>query len=258
MQNAFINALSKGLQLAPLFDQLGEVYLFVKNREGHFMRANRSFVRMMGLREECEIIGRTDHDFFPPHLVEEYRKEDDQVMNSETPLQNYPQLVSNASGSIDWFVTSKIPLYGRSNDPASVKKHFRGAGKDVVIGIAGVMRDIQKAGELLEPYEEMHDVLEYIFAHHSTPITNEELARIVHLSVSQFRRRFTATFNESPQQFVMKVRLQTVARLLVTTDLPLRELAAETGFYDQSHFSKQFRARYGCSPNDYRRQFASR
>ena len=256
MLDEFRKALSKGLQLAPLFDQLDDVYLFVKNREGAFMRANRSFVRMMGLKEEREIIGRTDRDFFAPHLVEEYRKEDAQVMDFETPLRNYPQLVSDASGSIDWFVTSKFPLYGRSDDPEFSLKHPEGAKKEVVIGIAGVMRDIHKAGQMLEPYEEMHEVLDYIFAHHSSQITNEELAKIVFLSVSQFRRRFTATFNESPQQFIKKVRLQTAARLLVSTDLSLGEVATDSGFYDQSHFSKQFRACYGCSPKEYRQQFA--
>ena len=82
MLNDFQQALSKGLQLAPLFDQLDDVYLFVKNREGVFMRANRSFVTMMGLKEESEIIGKSDRDVFAPHLAEEYRKEDTRVMDT--------------------------------------------------------------------------------------------------------------------------------------------------------------------------------
>ena len=257
MLNNFQKALSRGLQLAPLFDQLDDVYLFVKNREGVFMRANRSFVEMMGLKGESEIIGKSDRDFFAPHLVEEYRKEDTQVMDTEVPLRNYPQLVSNASHSIDWFVTSKFPLYGRSDDPAFLRKYPERAVREVVIGIAGVMRDIQRAGQMLQPYEEMHEVLDYIFAQHTGPITNEELAQMVHLSVSQFRRRFTATFNESPQQFIKKVRLQTAARLLVSSDLSLGEVATDSGFYDQSHFSKRFRAWYGCSPKEYRQQFGA-
>jgi transcriptional regulator GlxA family with amidase domain len=47
--------------------------------------------------------------------------------------------------------------------------------------------------------------------------------------------------------------VQEAQRLLATTRLSLGEIAAATGFYDQSHFTKRFRKVTGITPSAYRR-----
>ncbi|MEM9238319.1 MAG: AraC family transcriptional regulator, partial [Verrucomicrobiota bacterium] len=66
-------------------------------------------------------------------------------------------------------------------------------------------------------------------------------------------RLFRASFGESVGQYVKRVRLNAAASRLLTSESSIAEVAAYFGFYDPSHFTKQFRAFHGIAPRDYRR-----
>jgi AraC family transcriptional regulator len=66
-----------------------------------------------------------------------------------------------------------------------------------------------------------------------------------------FRRRFNCTIGE----YVRRVRIAFACRKLQSTDVPLKELAAEAGFCNQSHFGRAFKAMVGVTPVEYRRLF---
>ncbi len=63
-----------------------------------------------------------------------------------------------------------------------------------------------------------------------------------------FRRRFGCT----PADYVRQVRMEEAHRLLAHTPTRLSDVAAATGFADQSQFTKQFHRRIGMSPGRYR------
>jgi two-component system cell cycle sensor histidine kinase/response regulator CckA len=52
-----------------------EQHVFLKDGELRFVAANPSFCRALD-RRESELVGKTDFDFFPPHLAEKYRADD--------------------------------------------------------------------------------------------------------------------------------------------------------------------------------------
>lgn len=54
-----------------------------------------------------------------------------------------------------------------------------------------------------------------------------------------------------PYQLVIRERLAKSARLLETTDQPIRDIAAATGFNDQARFSRLFSKQYGVPPSVY-------
>jgi AraC family transcriptional regulator len=56
----------------------------------------------------------------------------------------------------------------------------------------------------------------------------------------------------TPHAYVMRQRLLRAQELIASTDLPLIDIAAETGFADQSHFSRRFHQMTGVSPRTYR------
>jgi AraC-like DNA-binding protein len=70
--------------------------------------------------------------------------------------------------------------------------------------------------------------------------------------VSQFRKRFRGLFGLSPNEFILRTRLQRAARLLKSTDDPLIRIAIDCGFGDQSYFTKRFRDFFGVTPRRYR------
>lgn len=66
-------------------------------------------------------------------------------------------------------------------------------------------------------------------------------------------RLFHLTIGESPHQFVLQQRIGQAQRLLKETDMPLAQIAVETGFAGQSHLTGVFKQHYGLTPRAYRR-----
>jgi PAS domain S-box-containing protein len=226
---------------AELFDVLPDVYLFVKDRRHRFVRVNRSELALHGCVREAEILGRTDFDFHPPALAAQYVEEDRKVMESGRPLLNQVWLVRSADGTPRWYLSSKFPVRGRRN---------------AVIGVAGVMRPYDRVGEAPGDYQRLTRVCEHVLAHYGDRITVDQMAAQAHLSYSQLQREFRRLFGMSLGHYLLRVRLIMARRRLETTLEAVGEIALECGFYDQSHFTKAFRAATGLKPLDYRRRFA--
>jgi AraC-like DNA-binding protein len=70
-------------------------------------------------------------------------------------------------------------------------------------------------------------------------------------------RAFQATYGMAPSDYQRQLRLRG-ARRLIARGRPLSEVAAETGFADQSHLTRWFGRYYGITPGDYRLAVATR
>jgi AraC family transcriptional regulator, arabinose operon regulatory protein len=79
-----------------------------------------------------------------------------------------------------------------------------------------------------------------------------EMARMAHLSKSQFTRRFAILAGMPPMEFVIRARLNTARQLVRETDMKLAQIAAELGYSDVFFFSRQFKQRFGRPPSDFR------
>jgi AraC family transcriptional regulator len=66
-------------------------------------------------------------------------------------------------------------------------------------------------------------------------------------------RRFRQSFGMTPGEYMRRCRLERARRLMRRSTAPLAEIAAATGFSDQSHFSNAFRKSFGISPGAFRR-----
>lgn len=58
-------------------------------------------------------------------------------------------------------------------------------------------------------------------------------------------------------EYIRRCRMQHASEVIVTTALPLKEIAVRTGFSDPCHFSRAFRKVFGIPPKQYRRQMLS-
>ncbi len=81
-REVFFSKLDSASQILTLFDYLAEVSFFVKNRKGEFMALNRRGCEYCGVVSEEDAFGKTDHDFFPKVRADEYRDDDQRVMDS--------------------------------------------------------------------------------------------------------------------------------------------------------------------------------
>jgi AraC-like DNA-binding protein len=96
-------------------------------------------------------------------------------------------------------------------------------------------------------------VREYIDGRLAENIRLDVLAGVAGLSRCHFARAFKQSVGIAPHAYVMQRRLERAERLLAETDLSLSQVALDSGFSDQSHFSSCFRKHFGTSPRSFRR-----
>jgi AraC family transcriptional regulator len=89
---------------------------------------------------------------------------------------------------------------------------------------------------------------DYVVAHLDGPIKIATLAKLAGRSRYNFTRVFTGSVGVSPSRYVMSLRLQRAIELVRDGRSGLAEIAARTGFADQSHLSRWVRRVYGASP----------
>jgi len=226
--------------LAGLFDFTPDLYYFVKDRHGRFVDANLPFIEMFGAHRLEDIVGKTDLDFSPRELADHFMRDDRAVMRTGKAITNRVELVPDSRGNINWNVTSKVPLYDE---------------RGVIAGIAGLTRGMSKATISLKRHGAMTAVMEYMAAHYHESVTVRDMASTAHMSVSQFERRFKALFHMTPMHYLVKYRINRACGMLTGGTAKITEIATQCGFYDHSHFTRQFIKTIGISPREYRRQY---
>lgn len=95
-------------------------------------------------------------------------------------------------------------------------------------------------------------VKEYLAAHHAEDVRLETLAGHAGLSPFHLVRVFTRSTGLPPHAYQVQQRIA-YARSLLTTALPLAEVALASGFSDQSHLTRQFKKMLGIPPGVYRK-----
>jgi PAS domain S-box-containing protein len=230
-----IQACGSALLLA--FDQLSDLFVFIKDRDRRFVLCSEPFVHLMGYRDARQLIGLRDEDISPEYLVDHYRTHDHRVLTTGEPIVDLIELVRNVDGTYDWFLTTKLPI--RSADGA-------------VLGLVGVTRGLTKRNALVDRLLPLTPAVSLISTAYHRQLSVAEMAESVAMSVSHFSRTFKSHFGATPHQYLRQVRLMAACDLLATTDFPLSVVASRTGYYDQSHLSNDFVRERGMTPSAYR------
>ncbi len=220
-----------------LFDHLPDLVFFVKNRRSEYVVVNQTLVERCGRKTKNELVGRRADELFPAPLGESYRAQDEAVLRSGKPILNQLELHFYATGGRGWCLTNKMPLRD---------------GKQNVIGVVGISKDLQSANERGEDYSAVAKVVQHIQCNFAEPLRVADLAARAKLSSYQFEQRIRRIFQLTVGQLIQKTRMEAAVQRLRETNDPIATIALDCGYSDQSAFTRQFRQTIGVSPSEYR------
>jgi ABC-type Fe3+-hydroxamate transport system substrate-binding protein len=90
--------------------------------------------------------------------------------------------------------------------------------------------------------------LDYLQNHYREDIRIDRLAEIAQLHPSYYSQIFKQAMDKSPVTFLTHLRINRAKEMLLLTDKPVRDIAAEVGYKDEFYFSRRFKEASGYSP----------
>ena len=87
---------------------------------------------------------------------------------------------------------------------------------------------------------------------YSEVIDFKALAESLGTSYDAFRHRFAVEIGMSPLQFQLSERLRTAKNLVANSNMPMQEIARQTGFSSAAYFTRFFKNATGMPPQEYR------
>ena len=119
--------LLKQLQLEAIIENIPD-QVYYKDRNSKFVLCNTPVALLAGCTSEKDLLGKSDFDFHPHHLAQQYYNDEQAIMDKGEKLLDYEeQIINKKTGELQWNLSSKVPV--------------RDAGGKV-IGLAGINRDI--------------------------------------------------------------------------------------------------------------------
>lgn len=100
--------------------------------------------------------------------------------------------------------------------------------------------------------ETIRKALDYIDEHITGTVSLREVAEHVHLNASYFSVLFKEQLHMTFSEFVARKKLQKAKEMLVTTKLPIAEIAERVGYQTAKYFNKVFKEYEGKSPGQFR------
>ena len=100
--------------------------------------------------------------------------------------------------------------------------------------------------------DRLKPVIKYVELHYSEPITISQMASLTGFSESHFMRFFKDVFGVSFITYLNDYRLSMAARLLLSTEDTVLDIAQQVGYENLSLFNRQFKRKYSSTPREYR------
>ena len=192
-------------QVLNILEVIPDIIFWIKDERCKFIHANQLFIEHLGCKSIEQVLGKSDADFSPHHIANQFFVDDKKVMEGSFVTERL-ELNIDKSGEIAWFSTTKRPLFD---------------DKNIIIGTYGFTRHLQKTVKTLSAYEQLNAPVKYIHQNFHLNISIEKLAEFSHMSVSALERRFQKCLAKTPKQFIREVRLEHARKQLIETTLPL-------------------------------------
>ena len=100
----------------------------------------------------------------------------------------------------------------------------------------------------------IHQCVQYINANYASPLTLDDISRLVNLSPDYLSKIFKQGTGTTFSRYLNDVRIARAKELIRQSRLRLTDISSMVGYDDQSYFTKVFTKTVGVSPSEYRKK----
>jgi PAS domain S-box-containing protein len=101
--------------------------LYFKDLQSRFLRCSRSMARSLGQSDARDVTGKTDFDFYPAEVAQEYFDEEQRLFQQGHSMVNKLERQLDPGGNESWASVTKVPIYSHTG---------------AITGLVGLSRDI--------------------------------------------------------------------------------------------------------------------
>jgi PAS domain S-box-containing protein len=142
--------------LRTLIDNIPDLIL-VKDVESRFLAINPALARLMGAATPEELLGKTDFDFYPQDIAQQYYTQEQAMLASGHPSLNQEELhIDPETGAPRLYLATKIPFRDQQG---------------VIRGLVGISRDITEHKQIEEELRHHRDHLEELVKKRTAELT---------------------------------------------------------------------------------------
>ena len=221
--------------LESLLDALEDVVFFAKDLAGRYRLVNQTLVQRAGRSSKSQLIGLRADEIFPAPFGEAYLSQDLQVIRSGRAIRDRLELHFYSGRRTGWCRTVKTPLLHDSK----------------IVGLMGFSKDIHRPASDQTPGG-VALAMEHLQENLARQVSVSELAKVAGMATRSFERAVASLFRASVGDLMIQARIELACRLLSQTESPVGYIAQECGYAEHSSFSRQFRARVGLTPRQFR------
>ncbi|MBN2009013.1 response regulator [candidate division KSB1 bacterium] len=104
--------------------------IYMKDKENKFLLNNLTHIRSLGMKDQHDLVGKTDMDFFPPEFVNEFHHDEKRIMETGQAILNKDEKAIDPISRLEnWVSTSKVRILDSHGN---------------VQGIVGISRNINE------------------------------------------------------------------------------------------------------------------
>ena len=177
-----------------------------------------------------------------------------QPMVVSWPTDSFPGTEKLLEKTADYFVFNHVKdtLYKRYFP----KQHLECLIISFVLNILSVLLENINYQKISSEFYDsrIKKAIEYMDVNYTRNPGLDELSKIANLSKVQFLRNFKNLFQTSPFNYMLRKRLEHARFILSNTSLPIAEVAAKCGYFDEGYFSRIFKKELEITPSGYRKK----
>jgi AraC family transcriptional regulator, exoenzyme S synthesis regulatory protein ExsA len=193
--------------------------------------------------------------FIPDSYLQSFMRENKSWSQAgqAQPLKNELLIPLQVTSIMTAYFDSLIPYFHSETKPSEdlLELKFR----ELLLNILGDPGNEELKNYMLQLLSPQHDPFQQVLeANCLYNLSLQDYAKMLHLSLSSFKRHFDSVYKTTPGHWLQEQKLNHAYHLLVSTTKPINDISFESGFENSTHFTHLFKKRFGLSPLKYRKE----